>query len=87
MLSRFINMVFGGGLSRLTLAFISTVLLPAALVILIVTAAPEPGALVFAIVFGLRSGLTSIVQATLPLALFGREDYGDDRDKCCPFGW
>ncbi len=75
-LSRFINMVFGGGLSQLVLALISAVLLPAALVILIVTAPSVPGALVFAVVFGLGSGLSSIVQGTLPLALFGSEGYG-----------
>lgn len=60
--SRFTNMVFGGGLSQLTLALISAVLLPAALVILIVTAPSVLGALVFAVVFGLGSGLSSIVQ-------------------------
>lgn len=75
-LSRFTNMVFGGGLSQLTLALISAVLLPAALVILIVTAPSVPGALTFAVVFGLGSGLSSIVQGTLPLALFGSEGYG-----------
>jgi MFS family permease len=75
-LSRFTNMVFGGGLSQLTLALISAVLLPAALFILIVTAPSVPGALVFAVVFGLGSGLSSIVQGTLPLALFGSEGYG-----------
>lgn len=75
-LSRFTNMVFGGGLSQLTLALISAVLLPAALIVLIVTAPSVPGALVFAVVFGLGSGLSSIVQGTLPLALFGSEGYG-----------
>ncbi|CDM55948.1 arsenite efflux MFS transporter ArsK [Rhizobium favelukesii] len=80
-LSRFINMVFGGGLSQLTLALISAVLLPAALVTLIVTAPSVPGALVFAVVFGLGSGLSSIVQGTLPLALFGSEGYGRRQGK------
>jgi MFS family permease len=75
-LSRFTNMVFGGGLSQLTLALISAVLLPAALIILIATAPSVPGALVFAVVFGLGSGLSSIVQGTLPMALFGSEGYG-----------
>ncbi|WP_280171394.1 arsenite efflux MFS transporter ArsK [Agrobacterium pusense] len=75
-LSRFTNMVFGGGLSQLTLALISAVLLPTALVILIITAPSVPGALVFAVIFGLGSGLSSIVQGTLPLALFGSEGYG-----------
>lgn len=75
-LSRFINMVLGGGLSQLTLALISAVLLPTALVILIVTSPSMPGALVFAVVFGLGSGLNSIVQGTLPLTLFGSDGYG-----------
>ncbi|MGV1760573.1 arsenite efflux MFS transporter ArsK [Rhizobium sp. A22-96] len=75
-LSRFTNMVFGGGLSQLTLALVSAVLLPGALVILIITAPSVPGALVFAFVFGLGSGLSSIVQGTLPLALFGSQGYG-----------
>jgi hypothetical protein len=75
-ISRFINMVFGGDLSQLTLALISAILLPAALVILIATAPSVPGALVFVVVFGLGSGLSSIVQGTLPPALFGSEGYG-----------
>ncbi|MCZ7853527.1 arsenite efflux MFS transporter ArsK [Agrobacterium salinitolerans] len=75
-LSRFVNMVFGSGLSQLTLALISAVLLPAALIILIATAPSVPGALVFAVVFGLGSGLSSIVQGTLPLVLFGSQGYG-----------
>lgn len=75
-LSRFVNMVFASGLSQLTLALISAVLLPAALIILIATAPSVPGALVFAVVFGLGSGLSSIVQGTLPLVLFGSQGYG-----------
>ncbi|MFC5760327.1 arsenite efflux MFS transporter ArsK [Rhizobium sp. GCM10022189] len=75
-LSRFANMIFGGGLSQLTLALVSAALLPSALVVLIATAPAVPGALVFAVVFGLGSGLSSIVQGTLPLALFGSEGYG-----------
>jgi hypothetical protein len=35
------------------------------------------GALAFAIVFGLGSGLSSIAQGTLPLALFGSVGYGE----------
>lgn len=75
-LSRLINMVFGESLSQVMLAIICAVLLPAALVILIATAPSVPGALVFAVVFGLGSGLNSIVYGTLPLALFGSDGYG-----------
>ncbi|SCB56275.1 Predicted arabinose efflux permease, MFS family [Rhizobium aethiopicum] len=80
-LSRFINMVFGGSLPQLVLAVISAVLLPAALVILLLTAPSIPGAMVFALVFGLGSGLSSIVQGTLPLELFGSEGYGQRQGK------
>lgn len=80
-LSRFINMVLGGGLPQLMLAVISAVLLPAALVILLLTAPSVPGAVAFAVVFGLGSGLSSIVQGTLPLALFGSEGYGQRQGK------
>jgi len=75
-LSRLINMVFGESLSQVMLAIICAVLLPAALVILIATAPSVSGALVFAVVFGLGSGLNSIVYGTLPLALFGSDGYG-----------
>ena len=34
------------------------------------------GAVVFAIVFGLSQGLSSIVRGTIPLVLFGRIGYG-----------
>ncbi|MBX4900780.1 arsenite efflux MFS transporter ArsK [Rhizobium bangladeshense] len=80
-LSRFINMVLGGGLPQLTLAIISATLLPTALVILLVTAPSVAGALVFAVIFGLGSGLSSIVQGVLPLALFGSDGYGQRQGK------
>ncbi|MBB6470077.1 MFS family permease [Aminobacter lissarensis] len=74
--SRFINMLAGRGLSPLMLAVISAALLVAGLTMLLATAPWFAGAVVFAIVFGLGSGLTSIVQGALPLALFGSEGYG-----------
>lgn len=75
-LSRLINMVFGESLSQVMLAIICAILLPTALAILIATAPSVPGALAFAVVFGLGSGLNSIVYGTLPLALFGSDGYG-----------
>lgn len=75
-LSRLINMIFGGELSQVRLAVITAALLPVALLILIGTAPTLTGGLVFAVVFGLGSGLMSIVQGTLPLALFGSAGYG-----------
>jgi MFS family permease len=74
--SRLANMLFGRGLSQLTLAAISAGLLPAAIALLLLTAPLPAGAFAFAVVFGLGSGLSSIAQGTLPLALFGSAGYG-----------
>jgi MFS family permease len=75
-LSRLANMLFGRGLPQLALAAISAGLLPAAISLLLLTAPLPAGAFAFAIVFGLGSGLSSIAQGTLPLALFGSAGYG-----------
>lgn len=74
--SRLINLFFGSGLPQRWLAVIATLLIPAGLTILISTAPSVPGAILFALCFGLGSGLTSIVSGTLPLELFGRAGYG-----------
>ena len=74
--SRFINLVFGQGLSQAWLAVIAAVMLPVGLIILLVTSPWVPGAVLFAACMGLGSGLTSIVGGTLPLELYGRRNYG-----------
>lgn len=74
--SRFVNMLLGGGLPQRWLAVIAALLLPLGVSVLLATSPWVPGAIVFAILFGLGSGLTSIVGGTLPLELFGREGYG-----------
>src|SRR5262249_49961291 len=48
---------------------------PLALMVLILTAPASAGAVAFAVLFGFNSGLKSIVQGTLPLALFGAGAY------------
>lgn len=75
-LSRLVNMLLGRDLPATWLAVIAAVLLPAGLVVLVTTAPSLPGAVVFAILFGLGSGLTSIVAGALPLYLLGRDRYG-----------
>lgn len=75
-LSRLINMLAGQALSQLVLAIMSAVLLVTGLSTLLVSAPWIYGATAFAVLFGLGSGLTSIVQGTLPLALFGSDGYG-----------
>jgi len=74
--SRFTNMLFGGKLAQAKLAVIGSALLPFGLIVLLTTTPAISGAFAFAILFGLGSGLASIVGGTLPLELFGRERYG-----------
>lgn len=74
--SRLVNMAFGKDLPAPTLAVISAVLMPAALMVLALTAPAIGGAVAFAVIFGLGSGLFSIVSGTLPLALFGKAGFG-----------
>ncbi|MBW0368300.1 arsenite efflux MFS transporter ArsK [Ensifer adhaerens] len=74
--SRLLNMLFGGRLSQTALAVISAGLLTSGLAVLLLTAPWVPGVVLFAILFGLGSGLASIVGGTLPLELFGRTGYG-----------
>lgn len=74
--SRLLNMVFGGRLSQTTLSVIAAALLPVALILLLTSSPFLPGVVIFAILFGLGSGLASIVGGTLPLELYGRSEYG-----------
>ncbi|PLP59124.1 MFS transporter [Mesorhizobium loti] len=74
--SRFTNMVFGKAVSPLFLAVISASLLVAGMAVLLASAPSFIGAVAFAILFGLGAGLTSIVQGSLPLHLFGSDGYG-----------
>ena len=74
--SRFINMLFGHNLRQSWLAPLATASLAAGLLTLLVSAPSVAGAALFTILFGLGSGLMSIVGGTLPLELFGREGYG-----------
>ncbi|MBN9307510.1 MAG: MFS transporter [Devosia sp. 67-54] len=75
-LSRLTNMVFGRELPQTILAVLAACALPLGVAILLPTAPSIWGACVFAVIFGLGSGLTSIIGGTLPLELFGREGYG-----------
>lgn len=73
---RFIDMVFGRSLHPLATGAISSVFLIIALAALLASGVGAAGAAVFAILFGLSQGLSSIVRGTIPLALFGRVGYG-----------
>lgn len=74
--SRLVNKFLGGGLRQAVLAVMAASFLAIGLAVLALTAPSLPGAAAFAILFGLGSGLTSIVNGTLPLELFGSDGYG-----------
>ncbi|MDX2264753.1 MAG: arsenite efflux MFS transporter ArsK [Hyphomicrobiales bacterium] len=73
---RVTNMAFGGNLHPVNLAIIASAMLPIAVTLLIAASEWAPAALLFALLFGFGSGLTSIVRGTVPLALFGAHGYG-----------
>ena len=69
-------MIFGERLRQTVLAIVSVSLLSVALGVLLATTPMTAGTMVFVILFGLGSGLASIVGGTLPLEVFGRRTYG-----------
>jgi hypothetical protein len=72
---RFANMTLGSGRHPLHVTLAMAVLLPVAALVLAFSAPSVAGAAVFASILGFASGLRSIVQGTLPLALFGPTGY------------
>ena len=73
---RGIQIFFGKYSTPLAMTLVALVFLPLGLAILAVSAPSLTGAIIFAVLVGLASGLKSIVQGTLPLAVFGRRGYG-----------
>ncbi len=74
-LIRFVNMVLGTERYPLAVTLLVAVLLPTAALLLAASAPWMFGAVIFALILGFASGLKSIVQGTLPLALFGAAGY------------
>ncbi len=74
--SRLINMGWGAALPQPWLAVIAAGLMPLGALVLVLSAPSPLGAMAFAVLFGLGSGLFSIVGGTLPLTLFGTAGYG-----------
>lgn len=75
-LGRLSNMLFGAGLRQTHLGVFAALLLPLGVLVLATTSPSLPGAIAFGILFGMGSGLISIVSGSLPLELFGRDRYG-----------
>jgi hypothetical protein len=73
---RILDLLFGRRLHPFTAARIAVGFLILALLTLMAIGATYVGAMVFAALFGLSQGLTSIVRGTVPLALFGSAGYG-----------
>jgi hypothetical protein len=74
--SRLVNLVLGGGLRQTVLAVVAALFLATGLTVLLTAAPAMAGIAAFVVLFGLGSGLLSIVGGTLPLEVFGREGYG-----------
>jgi MFS family permease len=74
--SRLINMVFGGRLRQSALATLAAGLIALGLATLLASSPMVAGIAAFVVLFGLGSGLMSIVGGTLPLEVFGRRAYG-----------
>jgi MFS family permease len=73
---RFINMAFGAARHPILATIVASAMVPLSLGLLAISAPLVAGAIVFAVLLGFGSGLKSIVQGTLPLALFGSKSYG-----------
>lgn len=73
---RFTNLIFGAGRHPLTIAVVALTLLPIGLLVAAFSAPAYAGAVLFVVLVGLCSGLKSIVQGTVPLALFGAGGFG-----------
>lgn len=75
-LVRLVNMLIGLKRHPMAATLIAAGIMPIAIGILLWSAPLAAGAVAFAILLGFSSGLKSIVQGTLPLALFGSASYG-----------
>ena len=75
-LVRFVNLMIGAARHPIGAALLALMLLPAAIAVLALGAPAVMAAVLFAVMLGFGSGLKSIVQGSLPLALFGANGYG-----------
>jgi MFS family permease len=73
---RLIDAVFWRNLHPVTVAIVSAVAMPLAILALVLGSGFLAAAAVFAVLTGLGQGLSSIVRATVPLALFGPQGFG-----------
>lgn len=75
-LVRFVNLALGAARHPIGAALLALALIPLSIAVLALGAPALAAAIAFAVMFGFGSGLKSIVQGSLPLALFGAGGYG-----------
>lgn len=75
-LVRFVNLIIGAARHPIGATLLALALLPIAIALLALGAPAMFAAVLFALMLGFGSGLKSIVQGSLPLALFGPGGYG-----------
>jgi MFS family permease len=73
---RLMEFLFGRRLPASGLGTLTVLLLPASLVMLVVAGASVPMLLSFVLLYGAGLGLYTIVRATTPAELFGRDNFG-----------
>lgn len=73
---RLMEFLFGKRLSATGVGTVTVLLLPASLLVLMAAGAAVPVLLVFVVLYGAGLGLYTIVRATTPAELFGRDNFG-----------
>jgi MFS family permease len=70
------EMTLARGRSPQTVGKLTFAMLPAALLVLVLSGSQAWTAAVFCVLYGLSNGILTIVRGSIPQALFGRENYG-----------
>jgi hypothetical protein len=73
---RVVEIVFGRNLHAMTVARIAIGVLPAALLLLVVSGGNVAVIVAFTLLMGAAQGVITIVRGAVPLALFGPKGYG-----------
>ncbi len=75
-IGRLMEFLFGKHLSATGVGTLTVMLLPASLVVMLLAGTSVPVLVVFVLLYGAGLGLYTIVRATTPAALFGRDNFG-----------
>ncbi len=75
-IGRLMEFLFGKRLSATGVGTVTVMLLPASLVVMLLAGTSVPVLVVFVLLYGAGLGLYTIVRATTPAELFGRDNFG-----------